>query len=99
METSTSLAPLGGIVSMRSGSNATFQPNGASEVDVSITPSERAIAGDYMVTVRASGKDVSEQAQFRVGVQTSTVWGAVGLGVIVAAVLVLGLGIMRYGRR
>ena len=77
----------------------TIPPNGASEVDVSITPSERAIAGDYMVTVRASGKDVSEQAQFRVGVQTSTVWGAVGLGVIVAAVLVLGLGIMRYGRR
>jgi uncharacterized membrane protein len=78
---------------------ASLAPNAKSEVNVAITPSERAIAGDYMVTVRASGKDVSEQAGFRVAVQTSTLWGVIGLAVIVAAVLVLGLGIMRYGRR
>ena len=76
-----------------------IQPNGTVEVNVSITPSERAIAGDYMVTVRADGESASEQAQFRVAVRTSTLWGAAGLGVIAAAALVLGLGIMRYGRR
>ena len=58
-----------------------------------------AIAGDYMVTVRANGKDVAQQAGFRVAVKTSTLWGLVGLAIIVVAVIVLGLGIMRYGRR
>ena len=77
----------------------TLAPNGRSEVNVFIKPSERAIAGDYMVTVRANGKDVAQQAGFRVAVKTSTLWGLVGLAIIVVAVIVLGLGIMRYGRR
>ena len=74
-------------------------PNATSEVQVRITPSERAIAGDYMVTVRASGGSASQSAQFRVTVNTSTVWGIAGLGVIAAAALVLGLAVLRYGRR
>jgi uncharacterized membrane protein len=74
-------------------------PNSTSQVNVKITPSERAIAGDYMVSVRASGGPVSESAQFRVTVNTSTIWGMAGLGVIAAAVLVLGMAVMRYGRR
>lgn len=74
-------------------------PSATSEVNVKITPSERAIAGDYMVAVRASGGSVSESQQFRVTVNTSTLWGVAGLGVIAAAVLVLGMAVMRYGRR
>ncbi|MET4689465.1 COG1470 family protein [Sinorhizobium fredii] len=74
-------------------------PDATSQVNVKITPSERAIAGDYMVTVRATGGPVSESAQFRVKVNASTVWGMAGLGVIAAAALVLGMAVMRYGRR
>jgi uncharacterized membrane protein len=77
----------------------TLAPNATSEVAIKITPSEKAIAGDYMVTVRASGGSASQSAQFRVTVNTSTVWGAAGLGVIAAAALVLGLAVLRYGRR
>ncbi|WP_404400498.1 NEW3 domain-containing protein [Pelagibacterium halotolerans] len=69
------------------------------EIDVAITPSEQAVAGDYMVTVRASGGGISESVQFRVTVQTSTVWGIVGVAVIAIAVLVLVLAVLRYGRR
>ena len=78
---------------------ALIAPNATSEVNVRITPSEQAIAGDYMVTVRASSDDVSENVQFRVTVRTSTLWGAAGLGVIAVAALVLGGAVMRYGRR
>jgi len=78
---------------------ATLAPNSASEVAVKIKPSERAIAGDYMVDVRAAGGPVSEEVQFRTTVRTSTMWGIAGLGVIAAAVLVLGGAVMRYGRR
>lgn len=77
----------------------TLPPNATSEVAVKITPSEKAIAGDYMVTVRAAGGSASQSAQFRVTVNTSTVWGIAGLGVIAAAALVLGLAVLRYGRR
>jgi len=68
-------------------------------VNLKITPSEQAIAGDYMVTVRASGGPVSESVQYRVTVNTSTLWGAAGLGVIAVAALVLGGAVMRFGRR
>lgn len=78
---------------------ATLAPNAASEVAVKIKPSERAIAGDYMVGVRAAGGPVSEEVQFRTTVRTSTIWGIAGLGVIAVAVLVLGGAVMRYGRR
>jgi uncharacterized membrane protein len=78
---------------------ATLAPNSASEVAVKIKPSERAIAGDYMVGVRAAGDPVSEEVQFRTTVRTSTIWGIAGLGVIAVAVLVLGGAVMRYGRR
>ncbi|QDZ03425.1 hypothetical protein FQ775_19355 [Nitratireductor mangrovi] len=74
-------------------------PNASDKVAVKITPSERAIAGDYMVAVRAAGGPVSEEVQFRTTVRTSTLWGIAGLGVIAAAVLVLGGAVMRYGRR
>ncbi len=68
-------------------------------VNVAITPSEKAIAGDYMVTVRASADGVSESSQFRVTVSTSTLWGIVGIAIIALAVVVLALAVMRYGRR
>lgn len=78
---------------------AALAPNATGEVNVKITPSEQAIAGDYMVTLRAAGGPVSEEVQFRVTVRTSTLWGAAGLGVIAVAALVLGGAVMRYGRR
>jgi uncharacterized repeat protein (TIGR01451 family) len=78
---------------------AEIAPNATSEVAVKITPSERAVAGDYMVTVRAAAGPVSEDVQFRTTVRTSTLWGVAGLGVIAVAVLVLGGAVMRYGRR
>src|SRR5690606_4709740 len=69
------------------------------EVTVNMTPSDQAIAGDYVVSVRANGDGASDSANFRVTVRTATVWGVAGLGVIAAAVVVLGFAVTRYGRR
>ncbi|WP_436123876.1 COG1470 family protein [Aminobacter sp. LjRoot7] len=91
--------PTGWKVEFEPKTVGTLAPNATSEVNVKITPSERAIAGDYMINVRASGGSVSESAQFRVTVNTSTLWGVAGLGVIAAAAIVLGMAVMRYGRR
>ena len=74
-------------------------PGATSNVSVSMTPSAQAIAGDYMVSVRAGGDGASDSANFRVTVRTSTLWGAAGLGVIGASALMLAFAVTRYGRR
>ncbi|TCV68683.1 NEW3 domain-containing protein [Neorhizobium sp. S3-V5DH] len=74
-------------------------PNSTREINVSITPSERAVTGDYMVSLRANGSGISESVQFRTTVRASTLWGMAGLGVIAVAIGVLGTAVTRYGRR
>ena len=69
------------------------------KVSALVTPSAKAIAGDYMVSVRASGEGVSESANYRVTVTTSTLWGVTGIAVIIAALLVLVGAVGRFGRR
>ena len=70
------------------------------EIKVALTPSAKAIAGDYQTTLRASSAGGnSESANFRITVLTSTLWGAVGVGVIAAALLALVFAVARYGRR
>lgn len=74
-------------------------PGGKQDFEMRITPSSKAIAGDYMVSVRSSGAGASDNLNFRVTVETSTMWGVAGLGVIGAAVLVMAAAVTRYGRR
>ena len=69
------------------------------KVSALVTPSGKAIAGDYMVSMRASGEGVSESANYRITVTTSTLWGVTGIAVIIAALLVLVGAVGRFGRR
>ena len=64
-----------------------------------ITPAPKAINGDYMVTMSASGDGLSQSANYRITVLTSTLWGITGLAVIGAALLVLVGAVGRFGRR
>lgn len=108
--TNTGTAPLTGVTMSATSPNGwkvnfdpekigPIAPDADQQVAVSITPPAQAIAGDYVVSLRANGDGVSQSAQFRVTVRTSTVWGAAGIGIIAAAAVVLGLAVMRYGRR
>jgi uncharacterized membrane protein len=70
------------------------------DVKVTLTPSERAIAGDYQTTIRASGSGgLSESTNFRITVLTSTLWGAVAIAIIAIALLVVVFAVARFGRR
>ncbi len=70
------------------------------EVTAHIQPAEKAVAGDYMVTVRARPADgASESAEFRITVTTSTLWGVGGIALIAVAVGVVALAVVRFGRR
>lgn len=90
-----------------SGWKVTFEPkqiaelavDGEQKVNALVTPAPKALAGDYMVTMRASGGGQSQSADYRISVTTSTLWGMAGIGVIGAALLVLVGAVSRFGRR
>jgi uncharacterized membrane protein len=91
--------PSGWKVTLEPKELAVLAPNAEQKVAAIITPSEKALAGDYMVSVRANGDGISESVNYRITVVTSTMWGIVGLGVIAASLLVLLGAVGRFGRR
>jgi uncharacterized membrane protein len=68
-------------------------------VTASIVPSNDAIAGDYVVTFSATGGDVSDEIEIRVTIETSPLWGFVGIALIVAVLAGLWWVFRTYGRR
>jgi uncharacterized repeat protein (TIGR01451 family) len=74
-------------------------PQGDKEVTATVTPPQKAIAGDYMLTLRANAGDQSTSVDFRVTVETSRLWGVVSLVIIAAALGVLAFVVSRFGRR
>ena len=90
-----------------SGWKVTFQPAGIdrlvpgkdAEVQAQLTPSDKSLAGDYQVSMRANSRGESASSQFRVTVNTSTVWGMAGAGVIGIALLLMLGAVVRFGRR
>ncbi|HWQ11209.1 MAG TPA: NEW3 domain-containing protein [Roseiflexaceae bacterium] len=72
----------------------------SAEVTASVKPADQAVAGDYVLTFTARPEDSpAKSAEFRVTLLTSTLWGLVGVALIALAVAVVGLAVMRFGRR
>ncbi|SES68960.1 Uncharacterized membrane protein [Oceanobacillus limi] len=79
------------IPTLKAGKKATIK--------ATLSAPDSAIAGDYVTTFTAQTAEVSHDATFRMSVKTSTLWGFVGVGTILAVVGGL-YGIFRkYGRR
>jgi uncharacterized membrane protein len=95
----TGSAPAGWKIAFEPKTIDRIAPNANKEVQALITPTEKAIAGDYVTAIRASTRGESASASFRVSVATSLAWGFAGVGVIAAALLVMVAAIARFGRR
>lgn len=79
---------------------AELAPGKQMEVTANVQPADQAIAGDYVVSVKAQAEEVPQKStDFRITVLTSTMWGIVGVGLIAVAVVVVGLAVARFGRR
>lgn len=91
--------PSGWKVTFRPASIQEVAPKKSAKMTAVITPSGEAVAGDYVVTLSASGQGASDDADIRVTVETSRLFGFVGLLVIGAAVYALYFVFRRYGRR
>ena len=86
----------------------TFDPNSigslgpgeSQEVEATIIPPNRTIAGDYSITLTARGSDnSSDRVLLRVSVQTPTAWGGAGIAIIAAVVTGLVFLFRKLGRR
>jgi uncharacterized membrane protein len=92
-------APTGWKVTFDPATIDRLVPGKDAEVQARITPSDKSLAGDYMVSVNANSRGESAASQFRITVNTSTVWGMVGAGVIGVALLLMLTAVARFGRR
>lgn len=92
-------APTGWKVTFQPDRLDALAPNETVTAKALVVPSAKAIAGDYMLTMRAIMGGANKSADFRITVRTSTLWGAVGVLVIAAALVVLVVAMLRFGRR
>ena len=95
----TGSAPSGWKIAFDPKSVDRIAPNDNKEVQALITPTDKAIAGDYVTTIRASARGETASTNFRVTVTTSTMWGIAGVGIVGVALLVMVGAVARFGRR
>ena len=74
-------------------------PEGFKQVEVSITPADQALVGDYSVGLRAEAGKISKTIEMRVTVKASTAWGWIGIGLICLVMAGLVILFIRFGRR
>jgi uncharacterized membrane protein len=76
-----------------------IEPGDLKQVEVTITPYEEALVGDYSVAFDVQGEKASKNVELRVTVKASTAWGWIGIGIIVGVIVGL-IGLFRWlGRR
>lgn len=92
-------SPSGWEVEFRPSSIAQLLPGETARATAVITPSDEAVAGDYVITMRADVPEASSEMDVRTTVKTSSLWGVVGILLIAAALGGLGYVFRRYGRR
>ncbi len=80
---------------------AALEAGAKSTVDVKIKPAAKTVSGDYMVNIWINGKQASapDKIAMRVTVETTSLWGWVGIIIILVVVAGLVYIFMKFGRR
>ena len=68
------------------------------QVTAYVTPADTAISGDYVISMSAEAEETSYSVSFRVTAETQTVWGVIGILIIVAILAALALVFRKFGR-
>jgi uncharacterized membrane protein len=95
----TAAAPTGWTTAFAPATIATIQPGASVTVIATVKPSSDALAGDYDVTYTATGGAATGTLDIRTTVQTSPLWGFIGLVLIALVIVGLGWVFRRFGRR
>jgi uncharacterized membrane protein len=86
---------------------ATFEPKEIRKLDAgqsttvkaTIKAANKAIAGDYVTSFTVSSPEASANATFRIAVETSMLWGWIGVLIIAAVLYFVYYLFQKYGRR
>jgi uncharacterized membrane protein len=97
--TLSSYKPQGWAVTFSPDKIDNLEPGANREIAMTIKPSAKAIAGDYMLSVEASHPQVFLDRDVRVTVETPTLWGWMGTGLLVVVIGGLMAIFMKIGRR
>jgi uncharacterized membrane protein len=95
----TASSPTGWTATFDPATIATIQPGTSATVSATVKPSSDALAGDYDVTFTATGGTATANVDIRTTVQTSPLWGFIGLALIAIVIIGLGWVFRRFGRR
>jgi len=77
----------------------TLAPEALEQIEVTITPTDQALVGDYSVGLSAEAGKVSKTLEFRVTVKASAAWAWIGIGIIALVIAGLVILFIRLGRR
>ncbi|MHB1346813.1 MAG: COG1470 family protein [Candidatus Humimicrobiaceae bacterium] len=77
----------------------TLEAGATSDIDITIFPPDKTIAGDYMINLNVASENSSPKMDVRVTVQTPTIWGWVGIGIIVIVIIGVAIIFAKLGRR
>lgn len=95
----TSSAPTGWTVEFSESTIEILEAGATREVTAYVTPSEDAMSGDYAMTISVKNTSASDSEDFRVTVKTETIWGVVGVGLLVLVMAGLWVVFQKFGRR
>ncbi len=97
--TITSDEPEGWNITFDNDEIEVLEANEEVEIDANIKPADKAIAGDYMVAFNAKSDNAEDDIELRVTVETPTIWGIVGIAIIVIVIIAVAIIFARLGRR
>jgi uncharacterized membrane protein len=97
--TMSATSPTGWTATFAPPSVATLQPGATATVTATIKPTSDALAGDYDVTFTATSGAANSNVDIRTTVQTSPLWGFVGIALIAVVLIGLAWVFRRFGRR
>ncbi len=95
----SSTTPIDWTVEFEPATIDAIPPGESRTVVATMNASDAALAGDYALGMKASAPEASSEAQFRVSVKTSVVWGWLSILIIVGVLGGLGYLFRTYGRR
>lgn len=95
----TSTKPDGWLVTFEPDKVDNLPPSQIKEINVKIRPAPKAIAGDYVVTLRSNADQANASMDLRVTASATAAWGWIGLGIVVIVLAGLAGIFIRVGRR
>ncbi|PYJ05045.1 MAG: hypothetical protein DME25_09130 [Verrucomicrobia bacterium] len=75
------------------------EPGALKQTEITITPAEQALVGDYSVSVSTEGEKANQETEFRVTIKAASAWGWIGVAIIAVVIVGLAVTFRVLGRR